>query len=276
MNCRMKWLPNFNYLAQLKKALWVLFLLQAAWQVAAQQIPPPPDPPRLVVDYTSTLSPDEQLKLETKLNSYHDSTSTQIAVVIISSTNNYPISDYAFQLGEKWGIGQKGKNNGALILVAKDDREVFIATGYGLEGAIPDILAKRIVESQIIPAFKQGLYYQGLDQATDTMIKLAAGEYTADDLGTEYPSGLFVILGIIALIILLSIYSSYRHAKRYAMTNGIDLFTAWQIINATRMAQRNSWGSFTSGHGSFGGRGSSGFGGFGGGSFGGGGAGGRW
>lgn len=276
MNCRMMSLPNCRMKTIFKKTILILLVLPLAWQAIAQEFPPLPNPPRLVIDYTGILSKSEQESLESKLTAYNDSTSTQIAVVIISTTGGYPVSQYAFQLGEKWGIGQKGKNNGALILVAKDDREVFIATGYGLEGAIPDALAKRIVELQIVPAFKQGQFYRGLNEATDTMIKLAAGEYTADDLKPRFPYELVIIFGIFAIIMVIGIYASYRKAKKYAMTNGVDLNTAWRMINAARRAQSGSWGSFTSRRGSFGGGSSGGFGGFGGGSFGGGGAGGRW
>lgn len=255
--------------------LWLL-LIPVIWPASAQEFPPPPDPPRLVNDYTGTLDKSEQQSLESKLTAFNDSTSTQIAIVIIPTTSGYPISQYAFQLGEKWGIGQKGKNNGALILVAKDDREVFIATGYGLEGAIPDALAKRIVEMQIVPAFKQGQFYRGLNDATDTMMKLAAGEYTAEHLKPAFPYGFILMLFLFLIIMVLGIYANYRQAKRFARTNGVDLNTAWRMINASRRVQSGSWGSFSSGNGSFGGGSSGGFGGFGGGSFGGGGAGGRW
>ncbi|MFI5218199.1 MAG: TPM domain-containing protein [Bacteroidia bacterium] len=242
--------------------------------VFAQEFPETPNPPRLVNDYAGLLSSNETASLEHKLVAYNDSTSTQISIVIIKTLDGYPISDYTIQLGEKWGIGRKGKNNGALILVAKDDHEVFIATGYGLEGAIPDALAKRIVETQIVPAFKSGNYFQGLDEATDTMIKLARGEYTADDVGEEIPKN--VIPGIILFIffIIFIIIMSIRRTKNYARTNGIDFWTAWTLMNAARSASRGKWGGFSSGSGGFGGGG--GFGGFGGGSFGGGGAGGRW
>lgn len=259
-----------------KRIFLALLLIPLAWLGFAREFPPAPNPPRLVNDFTGTLSQSELQSLESKLTAYNDSTSTQIAIVVLSTTYDFPISQYAFQLGEKWGIGQKGKNNGALILVAKDDREVFIATGYGLEGALPDALAKRIVELQIVPAFKQGQFYRGLNEATDTMMKLASGEYTADNLKPRFPYELVIIFSVFALIFLLSIYAGYRKAKKYAMTNGVDLATAWQMINAARRVQSGSWGSFTSGRGSFGGGSSHGFGGFGGGSFGGGGAGGRW
>lgn len=260
----------------IKNTFLLPLLILLALSAYAQEFPPSPNPPRLVNDYTGTLTPDEWQTLESKLTAYNDSTSTQISIVILSTTYDYPISQYAFQLGEKWGIGRKEKNNGALILVAKDDREVFIATGYGLEGAIPDALAKRIVEMQLVPAFKQGQFYRGLNEATDTMMKLAAGEYTADDLKPPFPYELVIIIGVFILITLTGIYASYRQAKRFAMTNGIDLHTAWRMINAARRVQSGSWGSFSSGRDSFGGSSSRGFGGFGGGSFGGGGAGGRW
>ena len=100
----------------------------------------------LVTDYTGTLNQQEQVALEQKLVSFNDSTSTQIAIVILASVGGYDIADYSVQLFNKWKIGQEKKNNGVLILVAKDDRKVYIAPGYGLEGAIPDALAKRIVE----------------------------------------------------------------------------------------------------------------------------------
>jgi len=255
------------------------FLFQSGY---SQQIPPRPDPPHLVNDFTNTLSASEITALEAKLVAYNDTTSTQITVVIISTLDGYPISQFAFELGDKWGVGRKQKDNGAVILVAKDDREVFIATGRGLEGPVPDALAKRIIEKQIIPAFRANNFYGGLDEATTTIMKLASGEFKADNLKEPFPSSILIIVIIIILIFLVSFISSYRKAKTYAKTNGIDLLTAWQLINNARRIQSNKWNTFNSGSGSFKRYGgfnsgsSGGFGGFGGGSFGGGGAGGKW
>ncbi len=212
------------------------------------------------------LSADEAAELENKLVAFNDTASTQIAIVTIQSLNGYPVSDFSFKLSEKWGIGREGKNNGALILVSKDDREVFIATGYGLEGAIPDALAKRIVETQIVPAFREGNFYRGLDEATDTMIKLASGEYSAEDTGGRRNSYLPFL--IVILIMIFFFWLNMRRTRKYAARNGIDFWTAWTLLNAAKGASRGSWGGFSGGGG--------GFGGFGGGSFGGGGAGGRW
>jgi uncharacterized protein len=260
----------------MKLQLHLLLLLLLPFIVCSQDFPASPNPPRLVNDFTSTLSQNEKEALEQKLVAFNDSTSTQISIVIISSVGEYEIADYTFQLGEKWGIGRKEKNNGALILVAKDDRKVYIATGYGLEGAIPDALAKRIVEQQIVPEFKQGNYYAGLDAATDVMIKLASGEYTADDVKRRLPARFLPVIFILLIIFIIFI-SKFRSAKRYSAVNGIDFLTAWTLLNATRSASRGRWGNFSGGSSWGGGSsGGGGFGGFGGGSFGGGGAGGSW
>src|SRR4030095_1964890 len=113
-----------------------LLILLLPFSGFTQDFPEKPSPPRLVNDFTNTLSGEEINSLENKLIIYNDTTSTQIAIVMIHSLDGYPIDDYTFQLAEKWGIGQKGKNNGVLLLVAKDDRKIFIATGYGMEGVM--------------------------------------------------------------------------------------------------------------------------------------------
>ena len=115
----------------MNKYLLILFLLVFG-TLKAVEFPPSPNPPRLVNDFTNTLSPRETEALEEKLLRFNDTTSTQIAVVIVNTIDGYPLESYAFELGEKWGIGNKGKNNGALLLVVLQDRKLFIATGYGL------------------------------------------------------------------------------------------------------------------------------------------------
>src|SRR5690554_7370909 len=119
-----------------KYSSFLLFFLLfvSSISMAQEDFPELPNPPRLVNDFTNTLSEAQQAALERKLVAYDDSTSTQISIVLIRSVGPYDISDYAFQLGDKWGIGRQGKDNGLLILAAMEDRKVFIATGYGLEG----------------------------------------------------------------------------------------------------------------------------------------------
>jgi len=243
----------------------------------SQQFPEKPTPPRLVNDFTKTLSSQEVNALEQKLVAYNDSTSTQVSIIMISSLDGYPVDDYAIQLAERWGIGQKGKDNGVLIFVAKDDRKIFIPTGYGMEGVMPDGLVKRIIENDIKPAFRENRYYEGLDKATDNIFRLAAGEYTAEEKTLPKTPVILMVLGVIFVIVLV-IVSQVRSVKTYAAVNAIPFWTAWELLNQARRVHTGSWGGFSGGGGSSwgGGGGGGGFGGFGGGSFGGGGAGGSW
>ena len=261
-----------RYPSAIKPLLFLIFLFQAVCGMA-QEFPPAPNPPRLVNDLSGTLSADEVAQLEKKLLAYSDSTSTQVSIVLMGSVGIYDISDYAFQLGEKWGIGGKGKDNGLLILAAMEDRKVFIATGRGLEGAIPDALAKRIVNDMILPNFKAQAYYQGLDQATDMIFKLASGEYTAEDMDSEGNNvgAIIFILFFILLFVVLPIIKNRRDNNNHmgGRGGGVDFWTTLLLANA--LGGSGSSGGF--GGGSSGG---SSFGGFGGGSFGGGGAGGSW
>ncbi|MCH8014886.1 MAG: TPM domain-containing protein, partial [Candidatus Dadabacteria bacterium] len=150
-----------------------------------QDFPERPNPPKLVNDFANVLDDREELTLEKKLVAYNRKTSTQIAVVTINSLNGNEIGDYSFRLAEEWGIGGKGKDNGVLILVALEDRKMFIATGYGMEGVIPDAIAKRIVENYMKPNFRNNNYYKGIDDATSIIIGLASGQYKADQIRTK-------------------------------------------------------------------------------------------
>jgi uncharacterized protein len=242
----------------------------------AQDFPPPPNPPRLVNDLTGTLSASEVEQLEKKLLAYSDSTSTQVTIVLLGSVGPYDIADYAFQLGEQWGIGKKGKDNGVLILAAMKDRKIFIAPGRGMEGAITDALAKRIVTDMILPNFKMEAYYQGLDQATDMIFKLASGEYKADEVLSDGNSGgsILLILLLVFLFVILPLIKNRRDNNNHmgGRGGGVDFWTTIMLANMLggggRSSGGGSFGDFSSGGGSFGG--------FGGGSFGGGGAGGSW
>lgn len=277
-------MKNFN----LKTSILLILCLVFITAVYADDFPPRPKPPRLVNDFTGTLNKNEIGKLERKLVNFNDTTSTQIVVVLVKSFHGYDKAQYADRLGELWGVGQKGKENGIVVLVKPKTRtsrgEAFIATGYGLEGAVPDAVAKRIVESEMIPAFKKNMYYAGLDNATKTLMKLTAGEFTADQYlkrtvrSGRSPIG-FIIPLIIFIIILIRIFSSRKRMSQYSGRRGSSLpfWTALFLANNLGGSHKGTWNNFSSGGGSFGGfSGGGSFGGFGGGSFGGGGAGGSW
>ena len=261
-----------------KKVAALLFLtLVLSARIAAQEFPEKPFPPRLVNDFAGMLSDQEVSSLEEKLVAYNDSTSTQIAIVTVSDLHGYDKADYAQRLAEKWGIGQKGLDNGVLILVkpktAGSSGQVQIVQGYGLEGAIPDILCGQIVDYEILPEFRNGNYYQGLDNATNTLMSLASGEFTAGEYGskeTEIGNILPLIFIIIFIIIILSARSNGGSNQKHIGKKGLPLWILLSMMNSGGSKHSGSWGGFS------GGRGGGGFGGFGGGSFGGGGAGGSW
>jgi len=260
--------------------LSVSVLLTGGQLIYGQAIPPKPDPPRLVNDLAHVMTPDQIASLESKLVAYDDSTSVQIAVVTVPTTGDYDIGDYALKILRDWGIGNKKTNNGVLILAAIQDRKVYIATGYGMEGSIPDITAKSIVDNEIVPNFRGGgqdNYYRGFDQASDAIIKAAAGEYKAPE-GYRHRgrgrSGGGNIIGIAAIIFIILILIIGRSGG--GGRGGGGLFSGSGILPFIlgSMIGSSSRGGGWSGGGDSGGGG--GFGGFGGGSGGGGGAGGSW
>ncbi|GAB3708323.1 hypothetical protein GCM10027592_43310 [Spirosoma flavus] len=227
-------------------------------------IPARPNPPRLVNDYVGILSGSERDRLERKLREYNDSTSTQITIVIVKTTEPYPIGDFAFQVGRKWGVGQQGKNNGLVLAWATQTRKIYIATGYGLEGAIPDAIAKRIISNTLAPAFKQQKYFDGLDEATTEIIQRAKGEYKAepDSGGGGEGAGAFFIFLIIFIIIIIIISRRNRGGGNNRNRGG-----GWGPVFFPT-STFSGWGNSGGGGWSSGG--------FGGGSFGGGGAGGDY
>jgi uncharacterized protein len=260
--------------------LSALFCIISVNRVFSQDIPERPNHPRLVNDFAGMLKAEEVNMLEQKLVAFSDSTSNQIAVVIVPSLGGYDKADYAQRLGEKWGVGQKGRNNGILILIkpkTADSRgEVQISTGYGVEGPIPDLTCAEIVDREILPAFRNGDYYGGLNSATNTLMSLAKREFSAADYshrakksgGKNIPFGLIIF--IVFIIIAMASRGSGGSNNKHISTGGLPFWMLMGMMNSGR-GSSGSWGGFSGGGG-----GGGGFGGFGGGSFGGGGAGGSW
>jgi uncharacterized protein len=261
--------------------LVVIFCTISISRIFSQNIPDRPAPPRLVNDFAGLLKPEEVNALESKLVTFNDSTSTQIAIVIVPTLSGYDKSDYAQRLAEKWGIGQKGLNNGLLILVkpktADSNGEVQISPGYGLEGVIPDITCSEIIDYEILPAFRTDEYYNGLNNATNTLMSLARGEFSAEQYGQSVkkskgkgvPVGLIIFI-IFIVIAMISGKSGGSHNKNIS-TGGLPFWLLMGMMGSGRGSHGGSWGGFSGGS-----SGGGGFGGFGGGSFGGGGAGGSW
>lgn len=229
-----------------------------------KDFPAQPNPPRLVNDFAGFMNAEEQATLEQKLQSYADSTSNQIALVTVQSIGDYEIADYTVQLFNRWHIGSKKNNNGILILAARDERKLWISTGYGLEAVLPDGMLGHIIRSEIQPAFKQAAYYQGFDQGIDAIMDAIKGEYKADSATASQPKSLPTALIVLVIIVLLVATTSGR-----GRGGGGGMLGNAGWIAASMLSNRNygsGWGGGSSG----------GFGGFGGGSSGGGGAGGSW
>lgn len=244
----------------MKKIFSILCLLLFTLPVLAQDFDPAqllkkaPNTPQLVNDYTSTLTVDQQEVLEQKLVAFDKSTTTQVAVVIVPTINDNEIADYGVKLFRAWGIGTKKNNNGVLLLIVKLDHQLNITTGYGVEGALPDITCKHIIDDVIVPQLKSQDFYAGIDAGTDAIMQAVKGEYTAPESTTtphKYPLIVRILFWIIGIIIVL-----FLAAKGWL----------WPILNIVSSIAFSSSGSSSGG----------GFGGFGGGSSGGGGASGSW
>jgi len=220
-----------------------------------------------VYDYAGLLKPTQKQELEQKLIQYADSTSTQIVVAVIGSTGGENIQYLGANWLTEWGIGQEGKDNGVLVVLARDDRRVGINTGRGVEGSLTDAMSRRIIETVMIPEFRKNDYYAGLDKGTDAIILVLSGEFSADPTSDmdQKIAGIIVLL-IFIFFVLLIIFRSRRGGRG---GGGPDIF---DIIILSNMG-RGGFGGGSSG-GGFGGGGFGG--GFGGGIGGGGGASGGW
>ena len=242
----------------------------------SQSIPKRPEPARLVNDMVGLFKPEEVNALEQKLIALDDSTSIQIAVVVLPELYGYDANSLAQQIGEQWGVGMKGKNNGIVILIKpKNGNEkgfATIQTGYGMEASVPDAIAKRIVELEMIPEFRQNNFYAGTDKAIDAISLASKGQYKGEPKKQKGNNTGVAIVIIIILIIIISIASKNKNDNHKTMGGSGSSLPFWMLMgmgmSSGGRSSGSGWGDFSSGGGSFGG--------FGGGSFGGGGASGSW
>lgn len=257
------------------KKIFLLSLLALLFNFAfAQDFPEKPN--TLVNDYSGVLSAQQKQALESKLVAFGDSSSTQISIAILKSVGDYDINEYAVELGRKWGVGQTGKNNGIMIVVAVGDRKISIQTGYGVEGALPDVYAKRIIDNDIKPEFRAGNYYAGLDAATTSIIQYTKGEYKNDNPRVANRKsgggGSIIIVIIIVIVILIIMIKGGGGGSEVIGGRGASNALFWAMLfgGGGGRGGNSGWGGGSSGGGG------GGFGGFGGGSFGGGGSSGSW
>lgn len=261
----------------MKRILFTILIWIGAMGVTFAQIPERPEPARLVNDFAGILNTNQNESMESALEKFARQTSTQILVVTVADLEGYDKADYAYQLGEKWGVGQKGRDNGIVVLVkpktANSRGEVFVATGYGLEGVLPDAIINRdVVNNEMIPRFKENNYYEGLAAGISVIMDITRGEYSADEYRQKVEAGgaAGIPFLIILFAVLISLFGRSRRRRFYSPGRSLPFWLAMGMMSGSHRSS-GSFGNFSSGGGSFGG-----FGGFGGGSFGGGGAGGSW
>ena len=255
---------------KMRKLIILVFFLSGIYANAQFTIPKVPSFQTSVYDYADILNPQEEKALENKLIRYSDSTTTQIVVISIEDLKGEDIGILTPKWAHEWGIGQEKEDNGILILVAKNDRKIWIAPGYGVEDRLTAGINGELIRNVIIPEFKAGSYYQGLDKGADAIFDVLKGKYkgTRKESKNNFP---FVIIVVFVIILILIISKGSKGGGgNYRGGSGLDL---GDIIILSSLGRGN--GSF--GGGSFGGGSSGGFGGgFGGGGFSGGGAGGSW
>jgi len=265
----------------MKRILLTLQILLFAVILQAQNLPNPMKPSRLVNDFSELFSNSERNMLEQKLRNYNDTTSTQIVVITVNSLLGYSSSDYAQRIAVKWGIGQKGKDNGVILLIkpqtANERGRIAISTGYGTEGYLTDALSTRIINKIIIPAFKENKYYLGTDRATTAIMTVLSGQYKASK---QKNSGGLIWKAILMLLIIIFVFKLNSKNNSYTIDGRRNPGSGGGFLLGMLLGglMGGGSGSGSSNSGGFGGGdfGGGGFGGFGGGDFGGGGASGSW
>ncbi|WP_066730514.1 YgcG family protein [Caulobacter sp. CCH9-E1] len=248
----------------------MLLLTLVAMAMALPALAAPTFPPLTgrVVDEAQVLSPDTERELSDKLENLETTTGRQLVVATVSSLQGYPIEDYGYQLGRTWGIGQKGENNGVILLVAPNERKVRIEVGYGLEPVLTDALSSVIIQSAILPKFRDGDLSGGVVAGTDALVEqlsLPADQAKARVAEASQPERHKAegspIVAIFVVLFLIVVFSSlFRGGRR----GGLGSALPWIILSALSDNRRGGgWGGgggggFSGGGGSFGGGGSSG------------------
>ena len=268
----------------LSNSIKILVLLVCATLSLHAQVPERPEPQRLYnnlsKEFPDFLSQSEAAALEEKLEQFSNTTSNQICVVIVDDLGGTDAGSFATELGQKWGVGKADKDNGVVVLVkpTKSDggRDLFIAVGYGLEGAIPDLATKRIRENEIQPLLKEGRYYDALDQGCNTLMKLAQGEINVKDYtrGQKAVKGGALTIIVIIIVVILFLRNMFGGGKGGRTMSSAGEAFFWGSMLGNSMGRRS--GGWSGGSSWGGGSSGGGWGGFGGGGFGGGGSGGKW
>lgn len=239
---------------------WLVLLLLLSGTVTAQSQPEFPELTGRVVDRAEMLAPNVEAQLTSMLQAHEEATTEQVVVVTLPDLQSYSIEDYGYQLGRHWGIGQAGEDNGALLIVARDERKVRIEVGYGLEGRLTDAAASTIINQIITPAFRQGNFEAGIQRGTMAILQVLGGEplarsATRTGVAQEKPS--LPLASVFFLIMMAIIY--FMGGGRGRRGRGRGAFLGGAILGAGMGRGGGGFGGgFGGGGGGFGGGGASG------------------
>ena len=244
----------------MKKNLWVflalLFVLCSTISAAETKIP---KLEQRISDFTNTLSFQEWQQVDHLLKSFEDSTSTQVVVLMVNTLEGESIEEYANKAFAQNKIGQAKKDNGVLLVIAKQDHAIRIEVGYGLEGTLTDAITSQIIRQEITPYFKSDNYFGGIVTGVDAIMRATAGEYHADSKGKRAPAasaGLVVIIFIFVMFVLLPFMSSRR--RSIIGSSGHSYYSGWGYGGGFGGGGFGGGGGFSGGGGMSGGGGASG------------------
>lgn len=205
----------------------LIFIHQAG---ITQYIPDKPEPARFVNDLAKMLQPQEVILLEKKLQAYNDSTTTQIVIVIVKKLNWHNLEEYSHKLAQTWGIGQKDKDNGLLILISQDDRKIRIEVGYGLEHKITDAIAMQLIKIDLQPNFRKQQYYQGLNQCLDNTFGILKGEFRPAVFWSFWTSERLASYVIYFLMVWTSFYYTWLHKRKILVKPPMELSLSYRWL----------------------------------------------
>ena len=241
----------------MKSLLSFLVISTSIYAVAGAQTLAVPEFHQRVIDQSGTLSRDQIQTLETKLAEFELSTSNQVVVLVIPLLQGESIEEYSLRVATKNKFGKMGRNNGILLVIAKDDRRVRIEVGYGLEGTLPDAVADQIIRQVIVPRFHEGDYFGGVSAGLDAIMAATKGEYTGDrkkDATRGFGFVPIVFLFLIPLFLLVVL----RNRRHYIGRRGYYSGGPWWGGGGGLGGFSGGGGGFSGGGGSFGGGGASG------------------
>lgn len=233
-------------------ACWLLLLTLAAGARAIE--PKFPSLTGRVVDDANILSPSTRERLTGMLATHERATGQQVVIVTLGSLQGFPIEDFGYRLGRAWGIGERGKNTGALLIIAPKERQVRIEVGYGLEGRLTDALSRAIIERDLVPVFRQGSFDNGVLAGTAALLGVLGGDPTATPTPQPAPADdpfSAILLLFVILVIVFGIFGRRRTPWMGPIIGGI-----WSAGGGS--SRNDGFGGFSGGGGSFGGGGASG------------------